>query len=611
MPKDSTAFATVIAERARLRKATHYHGRLKQGFSLPGLSVSPYTLGETYRYFKGLIFGDAASVNETAIEAPIGKLTRNHAVGVQTGTLKNNFAATATDANVKVIFVGDVMVSDSGQPIMLDQAVKSRIAHADVFVMNVEAPVNFQEARQKRSGLRFEMAMSYLKSLVAEIKTCNPSIQIVYNIANNHSLDGNDKLTAKSLTSVEQTMLNYDKRNFIVNRTIAAISQIDNTGVIIGGFEPNRAQPDIAVIEKNGVRIGIVGFTDIINNNSLYWDREVARSEDIDDSLSLVKADNSLDYLYLYAHGNLEHSIYPTRHWRELIVKMLDNKHIDGVIGHGPHVPQTTEVINFEHREKLLVHSLGNFFGPKKLSTTGLNLVAEVQFYKAKIEFNMLPIEAHVNNFQVPVISSPSVGKSGYPRLEQRLEKLYPVKSYPALLPELENHKLLTELQAAGKDVPHLSKEINAVIAAEEEAGIKNDDSRSLQFINRIYKNMLNIIANIKTGSDNTQAFIESRKLANQASGKPSAFKKIAGALLCFVAVALISGLAFFSLVTMPVLNALSLIVAATLIVACSTAAMAGGVTLFNSGKRTGLSKTVANFTDSAVVSPAQGRHTV
>jgi predicted acylesterase/phospholipase RssA len=425
-------FDLIIANRNRLRNYADESQNIIQGTSLPALGVTPYNMSDSIQYAKGMMFGDRMSVNQTAKVAPIGKMTQDHCVGVNKGELIVVPEEKVSDEKLKVLFAGDLMVSGSGIAPSLDEEFLNEIRSADAFVVNVESPVNFNEGSQSRGlGLGFEMSKSYLAAFVKKIKVANPDIKIVYNIANNHALDGNDGV-AKLTLDKEKILFESDPKNYILLRTIAAINEIDPDGVVIGAHAMKNKSlvnnDPIGVLDIKGIRLGLLGFTDVMNWNAKYWDRRVYRSEDIPENLMQVKRELDLDYICPFGHGSLEQSIYPTRHWRDLLLDLI-KRGANLIVGHGPHVPQTNEI----SQGKLLIHSLGNLFGPKKLIGTGLNMLVKVEFSKSSINFEMLPVEASVNKEGVPLIrriTHPE--QTVYPHLMTRLQNLFPSEIYPA-----------------------------------------------------------------------------------------------------------------------------------------------------------------------------------
>jgi hypothetical protein len=426
---------------------TLYKENISQG--VPGLGVTPYNVSDSIQYGKGLLFGDKMSRNQTVKEAPIGKAEADHHVGVRSGTLahetlehnesKEEYKSSESNPGLNILFAGDLMVSATGTSPQLGLSFMLELRAADAIVINLEAPVSFKEGKTARGlvGLGFEMSKTYLADFVKDIKIANKDIKIVYNVANNHALDGNDKVRPPS-SEKERKLFDNDPKNYILARTVAAINEIDPDGIVIGAHAMKKGKSTvkndpIGVLDMKGLRVGLLGFTDVMNHNAKYWDRRVYRSEDIPTDLNKVKRDMKLDYICPFGHGSLEQSIYTTKHWRDLLVNLV-KRGADFIIGHGPHVPQSNEVLS----GKLIVHSLGNLFGPKKLHSTGLNLMAKINLSKDKMKFDMIPVEATVDKKGVPLIKCADFKtKSAYPSLMARLKKLLPTEQYVAAAPAL------------------------------------------------------------------------------------------------------------------------------------------------------------------------------
>lgn len=508
-------------KRIHLRQDASYKGPLSQGSRV--FSLSPYSLGNTCRYMGGLLFGDSVAINECKDDAPIGKLTRDHCVGVLSGKLNAPAASNIEESSssssqaedpFRILFVGDLMVSASGNSIHLKDNLLEKISKAHALVVNVEAPVTFEEGNNGREGISFAMTKTYLQEFVEQVKAMNPEIKLIFDIANNHALDRNKH---QPLTSQEKELEDIDAENFSLMRTVAAIKSIAPESHIVGAWlhESKYADKEVntlpwTIIGKPGLRIGIWGFTDVLNHNAHHFDKRVCRTEDIFTNLEQFKEDNNLDYLYLVGHGNLEQCMYPLREWREGAIKFLQDG-ADGIIGHGPHIPNTSEVIKINGKEKLIVHSLGNFFGPKKLSNTGYNSLLEINVTKQTSQFAIQPIEASVVAGVPYVDMAPEEG-TRYPALARRFNTLYPIANYQDRLSEFERNlkELDDKINLCSNEV--LKTSFDELIS---QIKILNEKGVDAALVNHIVKSASALIDN--PDRQNTKLFLN---LAKEADSK-------------------------------------------------------------------------------------------
>lgn len=498
-----------LLQSRRAIKASSHPSNLNQGTTLPGVSLSPYSFGDTLTYASGLLLGDYVSSNPCKIAIP-GRSLTDHVVGLRKGVLNlPDVPSVPTDQDPLRFFVaGDVMVSKSGHPIQLSDELITTICSADVFVINVESPVSFETTLGQRDGLNFVMSQSYLRHFVEQLKHRKPDLTIIYDIANNHALDGH-ALSQNNLA--EQAIEEIDTDNFPLLRTVAAIREMDPQAVIIGAHLAEDKYRDIlysdnrtvncyaellAVIEKNGIRCGFIGFTDILNHNAFSWDKRVVRTEDIPSDLEAIKKENKLDQLYLVGHGNIEQCIYPQEAWRNKMLQFL-NDGADAIFGHGPHVPLTNEVLCVNGRTKFIAHSLGNLYGPTKLGNTGLNCLAKYTLHQdASAAFEMLPIEAVHNSEGVPVVSSVQ-DETYYPHLLARYEMLYPFSDMPASFSPLSqfNMDALTDAEA------DFIRQLNLLRLATDNM-LKNKHTIAPKYADKLYNELSISFSNYYTKKD-------------------------------------------------------------------------------------------------------------
>lgn len=164
----------------------------------------------------------------------------------------------------------------------------------------------------------------------------------VVSLANNHMLDK----TAKGLTEA-----------------IDFWDSID--GITRTGAYKDKADLDrVEYIEKNGIKIGLVGITQYLNGLSLPKDSplQIVLTSDeatIEHKIKAAKAE--CDVVLVNAHWGTEYTTNPTQDQKNLAKKMA-SWGADVIIGHHPHVIQPIEWIdNTDGTRTLVAYSLGNF----------------------------------------------------------------------------------------------------------------------------------------------------------------------------------------------------------------------------------------------------------
>lgn len=175
----------------------------------------------------------------------------------------------------------------------------------------------------------------------------------VLNIANNHSYDFFS-------TGFEDTA-----------------KAIEGAGMTVTG-----KKGQISIVEKNGLKIAIIGYSYLSYHNSVHR---------LEESGNLVaQASKSADMVIVTVHMGAEgNSALHTKNKDEMFYSenrgnpvrfahaMID-KGADLVLGHGPHVPRALEL----YKGRLIAYSLGNFMGYKVFSireNTGVSLILEAE----------------------------------------------------------------------------------------------------------------------------------------------------------------------------------------------------------------------------------------
>lgn len=164
----------------------------------------------------------------------------------------------------------------------------------------------------------------------------------VVNLATNHMLD-------KTTKGLIQAMDYWDTKEGVVR-----------TGAYRNEEELNKVE----FIEKDGLKIGLVGVTQHTNGIKLPTDTAVKiiytdNEESIKAKIEAAKKE--CDVVLVNAHWGEEYTNVPTDLQRNLAKKMADWG-ADVIIGHHPHVIQPVEWIEKDDGSRTLVaYSLGNF----------------------------------------------------------------------------------------------------------------------------------------------------------------------------------------------------------------------------------------------------------
>lgn len=251
--------------------------------------------------------------------------------------------ATTTFAQVKLLFAGDVMLARgvaksvankfNDNFSLLFENIKDYLASFDFVIVNLEGPVS---DRGNRIGGKYSFRMN--NKVIKQLADVNIRI---FNLANNHIFD-----------------YNYQAFNDTLDNINAHNSFYFGVGLDIE--QANRG----LILEKNGIVIGFLGFTQFLEHFKAQISRPGILFLNIDNlKTAIINLRNKVDFLVVVFHWGEEYKNYPNNYQRQLARKAIDLG-ADLVIGHHPHVVQTIE----KYKDKFIFYSLGNFIFDQNFS---------------------------------------------------------------------------------------------------------------------------------------------------------------------------------------------------------------------------------------------------
>jgi poly-gamma-glutamate synthesis protein (capsule biosynthesis protein) len=203
------------------------------------------------------------------------------------------------------------------------------------------------------------------------------------------------------------------------------------------------------IIEKNGIKIAFLAYTESTNGNPVPKDYLVNRID-----LPLIRKDiqkakeMGADFVSVSLHWGVEYQRKPNEFQKKTAQEVL-KAGADVIVGSHPHVVQPIEKVTIDGQEKLIIYSLGNFVSNQQDTYTDEGLIVYFDIArdptskKVKlIKVSFLPTYVHKYNKN---------GKRQYTVLP--LEKEAPTKlpDYPELTVDTwkrayrNTHSLLTE----------------------------------------------------------------------------------------------------------------------------------------------------------------------
>lgn len=254
----------------------------------------------------------------------------------QMGQAINAIEETPKIENTTIFFVGDIMLTRGvkssvaknfeGDYSKLFENV-SELKEADILFGNLEGAVS---DKGNNVGSKYSFRMEPL--ILPVLKEAGFDI---FSFANNHVGDWNSIAFSDTL------------------------SRLNENGILKTGAGNNKEEViNPTIIEKNGIRFGFLGFSDVGPN----WLEATEEKPGIllasDPNLELIiqNAKAKVDVLIATFHFGEEYKLTHNTRQETLAHQAIDNG-ADLVIGHHPHVMQDIET----YKGKTIVYSLGNF----------------------------------------------------------------------------------------------------------------------------------------------------------------------------------------------------------------------------------------------------------
>ncbi len=253
---------------------------------------------------------------------------------------------------VSILVVGDIML-DRNVRARINKVgfdtffagVKNLISDADIAVANLEGPfTTFRSVTDRQ-----EFTFTFDPALAPRLADLGFDI---LGLANNHTL-------------------NFGRQGIDMTQ-----QYIRDAGMFYYG-EPNNKEELSVVIEKNGIKVGFVGFHEFTYIN---FDKVLAEID---------KLRPEVDILIVSPHWGVEYQKAPTKNMQKWAHEFIDHG-ADAVIGAHPHIVGDTE----EYNDKKIFYSLGNFVFDQYFSEetmNGLAVVMEVEKNK-KIKYTTVNI---------------------------------------------------------------------------------------------------------------------------------------------------------------------------------------------------------------------------
>ncbi len=231
----------------------------------------------------------------------------------------------------------------------------------------------YEQAHKRAGGNGYDFALCY-QNIAATVSAFDvATINQETIIASSYQPSGYPMFNSPREVGDEIVKAGFDviamANNHMLDKTskglAEAIDYWDSQPVVRTGAYKNAEDLNrVEFIEKNGMKIGLVGVTQYTNGLSLPQNSELKIIYSADEDVIKSKIENAkkeCDMVLVNVHWGNEYQTSPTQDQRNLAQKMSDWG-ADVIIGHHPHVIQPVEFITRADGTRTLVaYSLGNF----------------------------------------------------------------------------------------------------------------------------------------------------------------------------------------------------------------------------------------------------------
>jgi LAS superfamily LD-carboxypeptidase LdcB len=256
----------------------------------------------------------------------------------------------------KIYFVGDIMLARGVESSVnknfngdFSELFKNvpELKEADILFGNLEGPIS-------NNGNNVGSIYSFRHKLLI-LPALKEAGFDVLSFANNHVGDWNVKAFNDTLTHLK------------------------DYGILVTGAGENKVVAETpAIIEKNDIRFGFIGFSDVGPNwmQAKESSSGILLASDPNYASIISKAKEDCDFLFVSIHFGEEYKKTHNKRQENLAHTAIDNG-ADMVIGHHPHVIQDIQ----EYKGKIIIYSLGNFIFDQYFSEdTMKGMVFEIVF---------------------------------------------------------------------------------------------------------------------------------------------------------------------------------------------------------------------------------------
>jgi len=330
-----------------------------------------------------LVFSVLAVI-ATGMYFAVDQLTKNGGNPTDPATeAPTDQVAPPKEPTVKLTFAGDIMMSGNVEKRLLEEGydfpfvhVKPLFLQDDYTIANLETPVTSRGTPSENKAFVYKSSPDAVPAMK------EAGIDAV-NLANNHSMDQGVEGLLDTIAALDEHQIAY----------------------LGAGADAKRAYAPVYV-ERNGIRIALLGFSRVIPEVSWYAGKaQPGLAASYDPTLAtqaIQDAKKDADLVIVIAHWGKEKVDFPVDHQKTLARAYIDAG-ADLIVGGHPHVLQGFE----QYQGKWIAYSMGNFIFTRAVEpkTWDSMVLQAACTKKGDCEVTMLPYHAELGQ-AVPMTES-------------------------------------------------------------------------------------------------------------------------------------------------------------------------------------------------------------
>lgn len=296
------------------------------------------------------------------------------------------------EKTVSISIVGDILMDSSVRAQINKNGIEYPWEMVKEYFQNDDITIGNLETSITTRGTKWEDKQFNFRSDPNNLKAMKEAGIDVLGLANNHTLD------------------------YGYEGLLDTLSYLDKNDIKRAGGGKNKQEAiEGAIIEKNGLKIGVLSFSRVVPDVKWYaTDKRPGIVGAYDPHISEVivrieEMKKETDIVILSIHWGVELSATPRKQEMDLGKKLIDAG-ADIIMGHHPHVLQGVEI----YKGKPIFYSLGNFVFGTKNELTSNTMIGQINFIDKDIDnIKIIPCSI-IGGRPIPIIDDKRIEKINY-----------------------------------------------------------------------------------------------------------------------------------------------------------------------------------------------------